>query len=132
MNADFVLCLRAGVDAPADARSAIAGWSWFLSYDEQADLTLGLSELVTNSARHGPVAGRIDVRVARGPAGVRVEVQDEGTGAPVTQRVPDAAGGRGLHIVEALSAEWGVEAAPRRVWFTLRTAPVPDRPSPRA
>ncbi|MCW3039556.1 MAG: hypothetical protein JWM31_1461, partial [Solirubrobacterales bacterium] len=49
MSVPFALRLRAGPDAPADARSAISGWAWFLSREEQADLVLAVSELVTNS-----------------------------------------------------------------------------------
>lgn len=72
------------------------------------DLLLVVSELATNAVRHG--AGDMEVRIHPGPDQVRVEVLDDG-GAPVPEPpgAPplDTVGGRGLHLVRALSQAWG-------------------------
>lgn len=41
-----------------------------------------LTNLLTNAVRHSPAGGQVDVRAARVPAGIRVEVSDEGAGVP--------------------------------------------------
>jgi len=70
-----------------------------------ADISLVVSELVTNAVEHGepPVMFGID----SGHAVIRVTVSDEGGGEP---RVRDAAdhaiGGRGLALVEMLASRW--------------------------
>ena len=78
-----------------------------------ADISLVVSELVTNAVEHGepPVMFGIDLRAASGSdssdAVIRVTVSDEGGGEP---RVRDAAyhaiGGRGLALVEMLASRW--------------------------
>jgi anti-sigma regulatory factor (Ser/Thr protein kinase) len=79
-----------------------------------------VSELVTNAVAHAHSAPvmRIDIT---GDA-VRVAVQDASPG-PVEVRdpPPDAAGGRGLLLVDTLAASWGWAPTPegKRVWFTL-------------
>jgi putative methionine-R-sulfoxide reductase with GAF domain len=72
------------------------------------DLTLLVSELVTNACVHGaePIRVRLDVDRGR----VRVEVEDGSPMMPEVQR-PDGRStiGRGLVIVESLSRAWGAE-----------------------
>jgi hypothetical protein len=71
---------------------------------------LAVTELVTNALLHGqpPVV----VRVVPGDARVRVEVTDGSPNLPV-RAMPnaDAMTGRGLALVEAVSADWGAERA---------------------
>ena len=69
---------------------------------------LVVSELVTNAVTHA--ASACTVRLVRHPATLRIEVSDEGAGAPDPQP-PTASGehGRGIHIVSALSVAWGTE-----------------------
>jgi hypothetical protein len=80
------------------------------------------SELVSNVVRHtdsGPIitaaiaAGFLEVGVTDDHAD---EVPQIGSGTD-----PTAGGGRGIAIVEALSADWGVHAEPegKQVWFRL-------------
>jgi hypothetical protein len=56
-----------------------------------------------------------------------VEVTDRGSGAPnVLSPDPTSLSGRGLHIVEQLSDEWGVTAPgvnAKTVWFSLSLLP---------
>ena len=98
------------------------------AYVEVALLLAG--ELVTNSVEHSGSAvagGVVTVTVAAGDKVVRVEVTDRsGDGVPVLRPAADAAdgeaeGGRGLRLVDMLSARWGYQCggglAP--TWFEL-------------
>ena len=85
------------------------------------------SELVTNSVRHCPQGGGIAVDAYRTRAGrLRVRVSDDGAAMPeVRTPAPDDVGGRGLVLVEALTAAWGVEprtGGGKAVWFLLPLA----------
>lgn len=82
------------------------------------------SELVTNALAHG--TGEIHLRVADEKGHLRVEVSDEARVAPRRRDVgTQDESGRGLMLVERLSAAWGVRSSRGRpgktVWFTLRT-----------
>ncbi len=82
------------------------------------------SEVVTNALLHAGSAVELVVRRQPGPR-IRVEVGDHSGVAPVVNaRTPGAATGRGLVLVDALSARWGVTAIPndlmgKRVWFEV-------------
>jgi anti-sigma regulatory factor (Ser/Thr protein kinase) len=97
----------------------------------QMDVALLLaSELVTNSVEHSGSAvagGVVTVTVAAGDKVVRVEVTDRGgDGVPV---LPPASGvadgeaesGRGMRLVDALSARWGYQRGGglATTWFEL-------------
>ena len=76
------------------------------------DATIITSELVTNAVQHacGNGTGRIGVTVARAgsPPAVTVVVSDSSPEGPVRRETPAGSEqGRGLQIVEALSARWG-------------------------
>ena len=80
------------------------------------------SELATNSIRHAATA--FEVGIDRTPGAIRVEVTDEGAGAPtVLSPDPTATSGRGLRIVDQLADDWGVTPTKGRnaktVWFTV-------------
>lgn len=82
------------------------------------------SELVTNAVRHGaPPLGLAVVAVG---SGIRIEVRDASPLPPVPLTVahPAADGGRGLGIVDAVSARWGHyrEGAGKCVWSELDSA----------
>ncbi|SNX58112.1 histidine kinase-like protein [Streptomyces sp. TLI_55] len=84
---------------------------------------LGVTELVTNVVRHVPDR-RCEVVVLR-RAGVRVEVTDGCAQRPVMRRelAPDAEGGRGLVLLDAVVDKWGVVGAAgggKTVWFECR------------
>ena len=70
-----------------------------------------VSELAANAVRH--TGSHFTVTVDRLPDRIRVEVGDSGPGDPVV-RAPDPAelSGRGLQIVRALAADWGVIPPP--------------------
>ncbi|WP_416974497.1 ATP-binding protein [Streptomyces sp. 4F14] len=69
---------------------------------------LVVSELVTNATRHAPGTARVEVRFAWTGEEFAIEVYDENPGRPVRRTAPaDAECGRGLDIVEAVTAEYG-------------------------
>jgi anti-sigma regulatory factor (Ser/Thr protein kinase) len=75
------------------------------------DVRLLVSELVTNSIRHGgcdPDA-TVDVRLVSTGTSLRIEVCDPGNGfEPEVVPRPDEEGGWGLFLVDALTDRWGV------------------------
>jgi anti-sigma regulatory factor (Ser/Thr protein kinase) len=87
-------------------------------------IELVVSELVTNSVRHGP--GRpITLRLAASQAGdIAGEIHDHGEGV-VTLRsaddMPDV-GGLGLLLVDSLADDWGVHPGSTNVWFRFEAA----------
>ncbi|WP_380170461.1 ATP-binding protein [Kineococcus sp. DHX-1] len=85
----------------------------------QGDLVV--TELVTNAVRHGAPPAALTLDCA-GEAGVTVRVRDAGTELPqLRQADPGALGGRGIALVDVLSAQWGVDPAPdgKTVWSRL-------------
>jgi serine/threonine-protein kinase RsbW len=86
------------------------------------------SELASNCIRH--TNSRFEVAVVKTAGAIRVEATDRGSGEPVLRHPdPTDPSGRGLEIVEMLSADWGFELLPEKgktVWFTV-AVPVGDR-----
>jgi anti-sigma regulatory factor (Ser/Thr protein kinase) len=83
------------------------------SRDDDGTVGLLLSEMVTNSLNHsdsGKPGGTITVTVTVTPEKVVAEVADDGgAGEPVLGDPPgeEAERGRGLHLVNELSDDWG-------------------------
>jgi anti-sigma regulatory factor (Ser/Thr protein kinase) len=76
------------------------------------------SELVTNAVRHGQPP--IDITIERDQRVVKVTVTDTNPARPVlSPRRLAASDHRGLQIVDALAAAWGVQDRPvgKAVWF---------------
>lgn len=89
-----------------------------------ATVRLLVSELVTNSVRHGRAdeSGHIELSLSATRDSVRVEVADVGAGFTPRPRVEgqDEASGWGLHLVDALSHRWGTERERGMlVWFEI-------------
>jgi serine/threonine-protein kinase RsbW len=118
----FRMSVRARATAVTEVRHALTEWASFLPADRLGDLVIAANELVSNSVRHGPADGRIDVTAEHGADGVRVEACDEGHATVAPNPEPGPAGGYGLGIVEAVAQRWGTSADPTCVWFTLATA----------
>lgn len=102
------------------AREVLRVWSLPGLVEE---VTVIVSELVTNAIVHGspPITFALH---RRGPL-VRGEVTDHGAGRPAPVSAgTDQAHGRGLAIVSAYCARWGVEPAPggKTVWFICAAA----------
>ncbi|GAA4798224.1 hypothetical protein GCM10023220_27430 [Streptomyces ziwulingensis] len=88
---------------------------WHLPYGSPASdtVTLVVAELAANAVLHGRVPGRdFELRLAydRTAGLVRVEVSDTHPDHPGPALRPpaDADSGRGLFLVEAVAARWGV------------------------
>lgn len=70
------------------------------------------SELVTNAWQHAGMG--CGLRLVRAAGVLRVEVADAGPATPQPRRASDDdEGGRGLLIVSAVSAAWGIDPAPQ-------------------
>jgi anti-sigma regulatory factor (Ser/Thr protein kinase) len=112
--------------AAGSARRALHGAAMFGAATEP-DALLLVSELVTNSIVHAGHSGHdpIRVRAANHGSTTRVEVCDRARGEtlPTLRPAPPplATGGRGLLLVDALSARWGMDTCERGtcVWFEL-------------
>jgi len=90
---------------------------WGMPYDSPASeaVTLVVAELAANAVLHGRVPGRdfeLRLHCDRAAGVVRVEVSDTHPDWPKPpESIPDPAdtdGGRGLLLVAALAARWGV------------------------
>lgn len=116
---EVTLQVEANVDAPGVSRSHLKSMKPTLEprYD---DVVLVVSELVTNSVRHGSSNG-IGVKVTARPERIRVEVTDEGPGFSVDDPRGD---GLGLTIVDRLADRWGMQDGKQKftVWAELSTA----------
>lgn len=90
------------------------------------DVTLVASELTTNAWEHTRSSdndGTFSVRAwLRPDETVRLEVEDHGGPLIFGQPTTDDEGGRGLGIVDALTAEWGVtgDEQGRTVWAEFK------------
>lgn len=87
-----------------------------------------VSELVSNAILHGQPVIVLTVRMD--PDAIEVKVTDNGETLPAPPGAPADSRqtrGRGLHLVAALSTQWGVtpKAPPpgKSVWFSLAAAP---------
>ena len=82
--------------------------SWDLAAEQVEAVALVVSELTTNAARHSE--DFIDVGISYAAGVLRLEVSDSSHRMPVTATSVDEeeTSGRGLLLVEALAARWGV------------------------
>ncbi|MFJ7494688.1 ATP-binding protein [Streptomyces sp. NPDC097727] len=103
-------------------------------------VALLVAELAANAARHGRVPGRnFELRLLYEHAAnaVHVEVSDTHPRRPdpttATMADPDADGGRGLALVEAIAHRWGVEdrtGPGKTVWAQTKPTDPPDPTRP--
>lgn len=110
--------------APGQARAAVKDALAGQPRDTIDTASLLVSELVTNSLRHGHalVNPSVVLRIAQNAEVIRFEVVDWGEGFEYEPRSEplDHAGGWGLYLVEQLSFRWGIESgSPNVVWFEL-------------
>ena len=110
----YRLRVQPNTDAPRQARRFVEGRTPKTKRD---DVTLVVSELVTNAVIHRSSDQPIDVLLEVADDELRVEVQQPGLSQKERKvRTPDQprVGGRGLAIVAALSSAWGT--GPSSVW----------------
>lgn len=114
-----------GPAAAGAARQAIDGLRAELGRELLHDLRLLVTELVTNSVRHGGSGPRAAVylRMKVTRRKVRVEVRDRGPGFDdrrKPQPAEDRASGWGLVLVDRMADRWGVESKRgTTVWFEM-------------
>ena len=89
------------------------------------DAVLVADELVSNAHQHGDAPRHCRLELCEHGALLRIEVDDTSLNPPRI-RTPDNFGGRGLILVDRLSARWGVHhhAHHKTVWAELAL----DRP----
>ena len=122
---DLALTLAPVPDSVPTARHRLDTLAERLDERQLEELRLLVSEVVSNSVRHGDGAGPIDLRITIGGSSVRVEVEDPGPGFRPPETGPvDGTQGWGLLLVERMADRWGVVASGTTlVWFELDRSP---------
>jgi anti-sigma regulatory factor (Ser/Thr protein kinase) len=120
--------MRSGPQAAGEGRHALDRLEGSLDGDQLAELRLLVTELLTNSVRHGAgPEGWITLDVEIYANAVRVVVTDRGPGfqpEPTPRPHLDRPGGWGLCLVDRLADRWGVNSPePTEVWFELDRSP---------
>jgi anti-sigma regulatory factor (Ser/Thr protein kinase) len=111
-------------DAVSYARRALDDLIGVASETCLEDARLLVSELVTNSIRHGNVAPGQDIELLADVEGdaLHVEVRDPGGGFELQPRSAgiDEDSGWGLHLVGLLAERWGITSdGSTMVWFEI-------------
>lgn len=109
------------LDSPGQARAIAAdAVREFDCEDMPDDVALVVSELVTNAVRYAQPPVELEIEVS--DDSVVIAVNDGSPGRPASPEQNDSAeGGRGLLLVDLLSAETGVRPQPpgKTVWASL-------------
>lgn len=96
--------------SPGVARRVVdetfGGWG---CEDLGEDARIVVTELVSNAVRHAGT--ELELSLELRPTELRIAVTDSASGEVAANRfiAPDSTGGRGLHMVETLADEWGVD-----------------------
>lgn len=112
-----VLSLTAGPEIVPAARRFVLQClaDWRLQADLRSDAALLVSELVTNALHHGPPPVYLDVALSRD--WLRISVADSSLSRPQAQPPePLRESGRGLALLEAMAAAWGIDVGPPGKW----------------
>ena len=119
------LVLAAEPDAAPRARRFVADALADAPEDTVSTAELVVTELVTNAVLHAKAP--IVVRVSRTESGARIEVEDGGRDLPIAPPLnPHSMTGRGLALVTATTAGWGVEPVTggrKTVWAEVSAGP---------
>jgi serine/threonine-protein kinase RsbW len=120
--------LPASVDSVGRARKLATRVASKLLADEQRDnLSLVVTELVSNAVRHSASADPVKVSLTPKDDYVCIQVTDSGRGlVPEPGAIGDeAVPGYGLFLVEQLTRRWGMtrEQGRTRVWAEIDFAP---------
>lgn len=113
--------ISGGLDAAATARNRVSeAFGEQVSQRAIEDVTLVISELVTNAVRHAGAGEdeEIEVRVEKEGDALRVEVTDSEPAERPALRHDDEPGGLGLVLVAGLCRDWGAHERGERksVW----------------
>src|SRR5215217_7730201 len=133
MTADLALNLPLDTSAARAARAAVKSYlASKVSPQRLSDLTVVVSELVSNALEHG--RGQVVFRLRVDEGTVYGEVIDQGSGFEHQIRAhgPGEVRGRGLFMVAALTDRWGIHEGTTHVWFEFAArAGDSGRPPPR-
>jgi anti-sigma regulatory factor (Ser/Thr protein kinase) len=115
------------LDAPGQARDALMALEPSLPEHVLPDMTLLVSELVTNGVKYGG-DGPVRLEIVQAEDRIRTEIVDQGVGFTPVERDGDLSrvGGWGLHLVEELTDDWGTYEGSTHVWFEID----PRKPRP--
>ncbi|NHC14895.1 ATP-binding protein [Motilibacter deserti] len=96
--------------------------SWKVATESVEDVELLVSEVAGNAVRHG--RGDVAVEVSKSAETVHIEVHDSERAMPRfvdSETHPDAEGGRGMWLVDALAERWGTRGLDdgKAVWFEV-------------
>ena len=95
--------------------------NWNVSRESIPDVTLLVSELVSNAVVHGQGPGRMTLRLRSGV--LTVEVADGSEKPPVKSEDEslERSSGRGLQLVDTVAADWGAKrvGSGKVVWFSV-------------
>jgi anti-sigma regulatory factor (Ser/Thr protein kinase) len=116
--------LPATPEAAREARVALAELASHVPGPHFNDLRLLVTELVTNSLRHGRLGAgdAIHLIVQMEPSTLRVEVRDPGMGFDALRppETPDLGAGWGLYLLGRIADRWGIKGGPSTcVWFEM-------------
>jgi anti-sigma regulatory factor (Ser/Thr protein kinase) len=118
--------LHPRAEAAAHARQSVDDLGEDLDPEVLEALRLLVSELVSNSVRHGDLSAsdRIRLQLAARDDRIRVEVTDPGEGfappPPGQDPPPDSPSGWGLYLVDRIADRWGIVGdGTTTVWFEL-------------
>jgi anti-sigma regulatory factor (Ser/Thr protein kinase) len=135
MDSDLRLPLPArSADAPAAARRFVvdALRRWCCDEDITDDASIVATELVSNAVEHTGDAR--ELRLVRKGGSVVIEVADASPVAPQLRAPgdPGAPRGRGLLMVQRLTARWGIRWTPsgKVIWAELLAVPAPSSAVP--
>jgi anti-sigma regulatory factor (Ser/Thr protein kinase) len=117
------LRLRPGPQAAGEGRHALDRLEGAVDNAQLSELRLLVTELLTNSVRHGGGEAWITLEVDIYANAVRVVVTDHGPGFEQPNKPTphlDRTGGWGLCLVDRLADRWGVDRGDQTaVWFEV-------------
>ena len=123
-DVDLTMELPSEAASAGAAREALAPLGGRLPEEPLESVRLLVTELITNSVKHGRSEGtQVRVSVTVSAEGVRVEVSDRGDGfepPPPPSHPSQSPSGWGLFLVDRLADRWGVDTSDgTRVWFEI-------------